>query len=313
MSELISREEAEKFLALIDPSRAQWKFRAEHEDGRAEELIATFDDAFSKLCELNRNKFEIFVSADVAYRKIDLPAGSLLPDEDRFYFLAALCEESIDNPDPLGSSDWDGEQRPHIAVTVGRECIQCVWLVTGLSETKSTCLRATFGNLFIASDALSEGFAYLPGFATFMGSSYGAPFLAQITQVRDGAPFNGIEPWKDYLTYWCYAGDALAKHRAMHKPHAAGDACGADDDRVLAAMRAAAAAGDRVPARAGTHATAWHVLRAFPELGAALANRKGRDRVHTALRQLQQAGKVRRVEGRTAGRRECEFFEVVPG
>lgn len=310
MTNPIDRGEADRFLLLLDQSRTKWRFRAQNEKGDAVEIVSSLDDAILKLAELNRQGYEIFVGSAKPHPACDSVPGPIPAEHDALCFLAALGDMGPDD-----SEDWEAVAAPpHVVVQVGASFAQYVWRVTGLSDGKAACLRQDVASICgIGDDNLLAGFAYLPGFTTNMGEEYGNPFAARIVKTREGEPIHGASAWIDDHVHFheCY----LAEHQRKRAPKVAtSDATSAseyDDATVLAALRAAVEAGERVPARLGSNASAWHALRTLPELGRDLSHRRGRERVHAALMRLQRAGRIKRVSGRTAGRRDAEFFEIV--
>jgi RecA-family ATPase len=85
-----------------------------------------------------------------------------------------------------------------------------------------------------------------------------------------------------------------------------------DEDNVLAAMRAAAAAGIDVPASHDGSKTAYTTLRAFAELSPDLQQRSGRLRFWNALNRLLKVGAVNREPYLTAHRNKRTRLIVSP-
>ena len=67
----------------------------------------------------------------------------------------------------------------------------------------------------------------------------------------------------------------------------------ADDEEVLAAIRAAVAADRTVPTATTGPATAWHVLRTYPELSANLKRPQGKNLVDEAIIRLQRQQRIK--------------------
>ncbi len=76
----------------------------------------------------------------------------------------------------------------------------------------------------------------------------------------------------------------------------------ADDTGVLAAVKAALAAGDVVSVAKTGPATAWHTLRVYAELPTTLKQKPGKARLDACLVRLQRAGVICREQYRNASR-----------
>jgi hypothetical protein len=83
-----------------------------------------------------------------------------------------------------------------------------------------------------------------------------------------------------------------------------------DDAAVLAAMRAALAAGVSLNTARTGPGTAHQVLQTLPELPPALRGSKGRQRFWDALERLRRAGRVRMVDVRDARRHLVKRWEI---
>jgi hypothetical protein len=90
---------------------------------------------------------------------------------------------------------------------------------------------------------------------------------------------------------------------------AAQAAIAADAEIVLAALKAAIAAGYSVTTATEHSATAWHTLANFPELGV-LRQRNAKMRTHAALAHLQRDGRIVREGYETAQRKPRERWMV---